>query len=460
MRYRIREIAAERKFCDELRLEALERVIPIDAVREALDQTRRHHQRHRKLTAEATLHLVIAMSLFPSLSVRDAFARLAHGLRFIWPDPDLPLPKDSALSTRRSLLGPRPLAALFRRVARPLATAATPGAFAFGLRVMAIDGSRENVPDTPENLAAFGRPKGRKGEGAFPQVHGVYLVECGTHAICDLGFWPGARNERTGAFRLLRSVGDGMLLLLDAGLYGFLLVEAVLARRAEVIVRLPGHVKPALVRRLKDGTTLSAISSPDDAGARRQVLARVITYTVPDPKNPERRKTCRLLTTLLDEHAYPALDLVCLYHERWEIELVFDEIDTHQRLADGVLRSLRPLGVIQELYGLALAHFAVRFLMHEAGVEAKLDPRRLSFVGAVHLIQQAVPEFQIVSIAQRAALYARLLRDIAAKRLPARRPRSNPRVVKRQQSHFNRKRALHYSWPRVEKPFRELVLLI
>ena len=459
MGFRIREIEAERKFCDELGLEALSCAIPREAVLAALDETAGREKLHRKLSFEATLLLVIAMNLFSGLSVGAAFARLAQGLRFIWPDPDLPLPKDSALSTRRYQLGPRPAVALLRRVARPLATAATCAAFAYGLRVMAIDGSREDVPDTPENVRVFGTPKGRKGEGAFPQVHGVYLVECGTHAVVDCGFWPCSTNERTGAFRLLRSVHEGMLLLMDAGFYGFLLVEAVLGRGAELLARLPAHVKPAPVRRLPDGTLLSAISSPKKAGASRQILVRVITYTVPDPKDPGRRKTCRLVTSLLEERRYPALDLVCLYHERWEIELVFDEIDTHQRLADGVLRSLKPVGVIQELYGMVLAHFAVRALMYEAGVAAGLDPRRLSFLGALRVIQQAVPEFQMVEPEQQPRLYARLLRDIASNRLPERRPRSNPRVVKRQQSKFKRKRAVHESWPHLKESFRDLVVL-
>ena len=460
MGYRIREIEAERKFCDELGLEALAHALPRQAVRAALRATGKREARHRKLTFEATVLLVVALNLFATLSVGAVFARLAQGLRFIWPDPDLPLPKDSALATRRYQVGPRPVVALFRHLARPLASALTPGAFAFGLRVMAIDGSREAVPDTPENAKVFGTPKGRKGPGAFPQVHGVYLVECGTHALVDVGFWPCATNERTGALRLLRSVHAGMLVLLDAGFYGFLLVEATLAREAEILCRMPAHVKPTLVRRLADGTLLAAITAPTQAGPPRQLLVRLITYTVPDPAHPQRPRRCRLLTSLLDAHRYGARDLVCLYHERWEIELVFDELGTHQRLADGVLRSLKPVGVIQELYGLVLAHLAIRTLMHEAGVQAGLDPRRLSFVGALRVIQQAIPEFQMVEPGQRASLYARLLRDIAATRLPARRPRCTPRVVKRQQSKFKRKRAVHQSWPQFEKPFRELFVLI
>ena len=462
MGYKIRQFEAERRFCDHLTLDALAGVITPEAIAAALCETGRSEHRHRKLTFAATVMLTIAMNLFTDESVAGVFARLAQGLRLLWTDPDLALPRDSALSMRRSQVGPRPLVALFRCLCRPIATEATPGAFVSGLRIMALDGSRELVADTPENAAAFGKSSNARGLSAFPQIHGVYLVECGTHATVDAGLWPCTTNERVGALRLLRSMDAGMLVLMDCGFYGFRLIAAIARRGAEVLCRMPGHVKPALVNRLSDGSVLARITDSDvrEPGPDDQMVARVITYTIPDPKRPEQRKTCRLLTTLLDEIAWPALELVCLYHERWEIELVFDEIDTHQRLVTRPMRSLKPLGVIQEFYALLIAHFAVRSLMHEAGVRVGLDPRRLSFVAALRIVRQAIPEFHMVAPEQRDQLYARLLRDIARTRVPQRRNRRNPRVVKRQQSKFKRKRPLHNEWPPPSAPFRELVVLI
>lgn len=462
MPFSIRQFDAEQRFCDHLSLDLFAHVIAPDLIRDALETTVRRPTRHRKLTPAATLLLTIALNLFTDESVADVFARLARGLRFVWPDPDLALPSDSALSQRRYQLGARPLAALFRSLCRPIASEATTGAFAYGLRLMALDASKERLADTPSNEAAFGRSSNAKGASPFPHLHGVYLVECATHAIVDAGIWRCSTNERRGAWRLLRSIQDRMLVLMDSGFYSCRLLQALQARGAQVLGRMPGQVKPTLVRTLSDGSALAQIAPAriKRPSARDRMTVRVIRYTVPDAKRPGRRTTCRLVTTLVDEVAYPAVELVCLYHERWEIELVFDEIDTHQRVVGRPMRSLRSVGVVQEFYALLIAHYAVRYLMHEAGVEAEVDPRRLSFVGALRVIREAVAEFQMAAASEHERLYARMLRDIARKQLPQRRNRQNPRVVKRQQSRFLTKRAEHRAWPQPPRPFRDLVLLI
>ena len=189
-------------------------------------------------------------------------------------------------------------------------------------------------------------------------------------------------------------------------------------------------------------------------------MVRIISYEITDPARPHYGERQRLVTTLLDEKQAPALDLVCVYHERWEIEITIDEIDTHQRLADRPLRSLKPVGVIQELYGLLIAHYAIRALMQEAALKAGLTPDRLSFVRSLRIIQDAIPEFQMVERTMRHQLYQRLLRDLAAERLPERRPRSNPRVVKRKMSKFQIKRPQHCHTPSLVRSFREAVKLI
>jgi hypothetical protein len=186
---------------------------------------------------------------------------------------------------------------------------------------------------------------------------------------------------------------------------------------------------------------------------------RLITYTISNPTRPGFGELHRLLTTLLNPRLAPALDLACAYHERWEIEIVIDEIDTHQRLVGRTLRSLTPVGVLQELYGILLAHYAVRVLMHEAALRVDVDVDRLSFVHALEIVRDAVPEFQQVAPAQQRALYERMLREIAAKELPARDLRTNPRVVKRKMSNFKLKRAEHYQPPKPQGSFREVVVV-
>jgi hypothetical protein len=461
MGYRLRELEAESKFSRELTLEAIGQAVPITEIKAVLQEERVEEARERKLNMVVVVLLVIAMSMYTHLSIGHVMKKMAQGLRFIWCDPDYQLPKDSAITYRRYQLGARPLVALFRRVCRPMTTPETLGAFLFGLRLMAIDGTTEDVADTPENTAVFGRHRSDRGQSAFPQVQGVYLVECGSHAIVDAGFWPCHTSERVGGFRVLRSVEAGMLVMWDRGFHDYDMILGVLQRGGHVLSRLPSHVKPQRVRTLPDGSYLAYLRPSDYQRRRRgeHLLVRVIEYTITDPALPAYGELHRLVTTLLDPKAYPALDLVCAYHERWEAELVIDEVDTHQRLAGRPLRSLKPVGVIQELYALIIAHYAIRFLMHQAALQTEIDPDRLSFVHALRVIHNAIPEFQMTAPDQLPQLYARLVRDIADGQLPPRRLRSNPRVVKRKMSKFRLKRSKHRHWPQPLQPFRQAVAL-
>jgi len=228
------------------------------------------------------------------------------------------------------------------------------------------------------------------------------------------------------------------------------------------LARLPSPVKAQPVQSLEDGSYLAYIYPSDQRRRRRgeHCLVRVIEYTIDDPARSGHGERYRLVTTLLDAKAYPALDLVCAYHERWEVEIAIDEIETHQRLLDRPLRSQKPVGVIQELYGLLIAHYAIRFLMHEAAVQAGVDPDRISFVQALRVLQNAIPEFEMTAPEQLPLLYERLLHDLADDLLPARRNRISPRVVKRKMSNFKLKRSQHYRWPQPQKPFRQAVALI
>ncbi len=462
MGFGIREFAAESKFAGELRLDAIRRAVPAEDIQSVLEEQGAQAKRQRKLNAFVTVLLVIAMSIYTHLSIGDVMSKIARGLRYLWPDPDYEVANDGAISYRRYQLGARPLAALFHRVCRPIAVPETRGAFLFGLRLMAIDGTVEDVPDTPDNAAAFGRHRGPRGEAAFPQVQCVYMAESGTHAIVDAGFWPYHTGEQKGAYRMLRSVEPGMLVMWDRGLHSFDLMLGVLKHDSQVLARLPSYVKPKLVRQLPDGSYLAYLYPSEYKRRKRgeHLLVRIIEYRITDPALPGYDQVHRLITTLLDPAIYPVLELVWAYHERWEIEVTIDEVDTHQRLLDRPLRSLKPVGVIQEFYGLLIAHYAIRFLMHEAALQANIDPDRISFVHALHVIQEAIPEFQMTAPEQLPRLYARLLRDIANKLLPPRRTRTNPRVVKRKMSNFKLKRPEHYHWPQPQCSFREAVAVI
>jgi hypothetical protein len=458
----IRQIPETAKFADEVALEALGRALPRGVIEAVVADLGVASQRRRKLPAELTMLLAVAMNLYTRQSLGQVLVKMVKGLRLLWPEPAFQPASKSAISQARYRLGAQPLVELFHRVCRPLAGPETKGAFLFGLRLMAIDLTVEDVPDSPENAQAFGRHWSDRGASAYPQVLAAYLDECGTHAIVDAGFWPCHSNQHACAQRLLRSVEQGMLVSWDAGLHSFEIAKQTRARDAHFLGRVPAGPKFRPLRPLSDGSYLTHLQ-PDNHGQPwhgERLLVRIIEYTLTDPNRPGYGQLHRLMTSLLDPEECPALELILAYHERWEVEITIDELDTHQRLPQHPLRSKKPVGVIQELYGLLIAHYAIRRLMLDSATKHDLDPDRLSFTSAVEVVCDAIAEFQQVVPEEHPRLYQRLLDDIARYRLPERANRINPRVVKRKMSKFLLKRPEHRHWPQPTKPFRQAVAVL
>jgi len=460
--YSIRQLAPSVTPRDEHLLAMFEQTLPYATIQAVLQELGARERRCRALPAAWVLLWTLALSLYPHQATAHVWATLVHGLRLLWPAPGLPLVSKSALCQARYRLGARPLVALLHRVCQPLATPSTPGAFQFGRRLLALDGTIEDLPDSPANARVFGRGRNQQGPTAFPQALVVLLVECGTHAVLDAGVWPVHTSETRVSRRLLRSLPPATLLLYDKAHYGYPTALAVRTRGADFLGRVPASAVLPPLQRLSDGSYLSRLYPATDKHRSQTTLlvVRVLEYTLTDPHRPGRGERHRLFTSLLDPADAPALDLICAYHERWEVELTIDELDTHQRLLQQPLRSQRPVGVIQEVYALLLAHYAIRAVMSDAAQTVALDPRRLSFVHAVRLLSAALPDFQQVDPAQHPALYQRLLADLMRGRLPPRANRLHPRVVKRRRTHHPPKRPIHRRWPQPTMPFRDAVAIL
>jgi hypothetical protein len=333
---------------------------------------------------------------------------------------------------------------------------------------MAIDGQVLNMADTPHNDAYFGR-SGTTGRGpsAFPQGRAVYLAECGTHAVVDAGLWPYHISEHVGARRMLRSVCQGMIVMWDRGLYSFDQIATAWQKGAHVLCRIGKHLKPSQLHVLWDGSRLVRLypSDPERRKCGEYLDVRLIEYTIANDisdshDTSDSPEIYRLLTTLLDPDLYPAKDLACAYHERWEIEAVADEIETHQCGSQPVLRSHKPVGVIQEFYGLLIAHYVVRLWMYEAAREQDLDPDRMSFTATLRLLGEMSLAFAVVPRKLWPELCGAILKCIARHRLPNRRHRCCPRVVKKKMSNFPLKRQQHRGINTKTKPIQEALRLI
>jgi len=442
------------------RLAGLQHVIRPEYVRQALSAAGRVNARSCALTHEVVLWLVLAMGLFTDVPIRQVF-KLSRALRVGEIHPHR-----SSLCVARRRLGAGPLRHLFAQVVRPSARPETPGAFYRGMRLVGIDGTVLDLPDSAANASAFGRPSGGRGDGAFPQIRKLSLVELGTHVELAIALKALRCGERSMVAGLLRHLSPEMLLLLDKGFFSEKLWRNLEKQRVNVLARVTTQMILKPIRYLSDGSYIAKIYKGDynRKKDRDGVVVRVIRYTLDDPKRVGHGEIHVLITNLIDDGLYPAKELIELYHERWEHELVFDEQKTHQdpRRASkpAQLRSETPAGVIQEIYALSIAHFVIRSLMFEAAATTGLDPDRLSFCGCFQILKCRLPECDGKTPATFEAWYRGVLREMETERIEPRRNRINPRVVKRTQSKYKKKRPEHRRLPPLKKTFRETVVMV
>ena len=385
-----RKPESDRRLSDLVSVGVLTRVFPPDLVDEVIAQVGRTEQRSRSLPARVMAYFAIGMALYSEGSYEDVLAQLTDGLSWAsgWAEAYSP-PSKSAIFQARARLGSEPLAALFDRVAQPIGAEATPGVWLAGRRLVAIDGMCLDVADTAANTAHFGRPGVNKGEqAAFPQARVVALAECGTHAVFAAEIGTYSQSEATLTVPLLDRLEPGMLLLADRGFFSYALWRKAIGTGADLLWRVrtdKAAPKPGHVQDLPDGSWLAHLRRTTPAAARRQepMLVRVVDYAIDDGRaNPT---TYRLFTTLVDPAEVTAVDLAAAYTQRWEIELTFDELKTHQRGPRTVLRSKSPDLVLQEIWGHLCCHYAIRSLMAQAATHAGHDPDRVSFVAALRI---------------------------------------------------------------------------
>jgi hypothetical protein len=384
---------SDSRLSDHISIGVLTRVFPPELVDGVVAEAGRAERRHRLLPARVVVYYVLAMALFADSSYEEVMRQLVEGLAWEsgW-QRSWEVPSKVAIYKARERLGMEPLELLFRAVASPLATDATRGAFFRGLRLVSLDGTCLDVPDTPANEAAFGRPGSsrREGGGAFPQLRLVALAESGTHAIFDAALGPYGSSEQALADRLWDSLSAGMLCLADRNFYSFERFQKARATGAQLLWRVNSTVGLPREQTLADGSYLTSIYALKNRKARRDGdRARVVEYQLDDPALADEDQRYRLITTILDPDAGPAAELAALYPQRWELESALDELKTHQRGPRVVLRSKAPDGVYQEAYGHLATHYAIRRVMHDAALKADLVPHRLSFIRSLRAARRS-----------------------------------------------------------------------
>lgn len=387
-------LPAGSRITDYISLGVVAKTFPRETVQAVLAATGPASRRQRDLPAHVVVYYVIALALYMPASYREVLRCLLEGLQWLLgPGASVRVTGKSGISQARTRLGWKALQQLHDEIVKPIAVQATRGAWYRKWRLISLDGSTLDVADQKGNAKAFGRPAASRGKSAFPQLRFVALVENGTHVLFGTQVAGVETGELPLATTALRSLRGGMLCLADRLFYGYDLWTRACATGADLLWRVKKNMRLPCAQRLPDGSYLSSIypTPRDQRQGRNGVVVRVVEYTLEGV--PGAEPIYRLLTTILDPAVAPAAELAALYHERWEIETALDELKTHLRGARIVLRSKTPALVKQEFYGLMLAHFAVRGLMHEAALKAGEDPDRLSFLHAVRVVRRKIARF-------------------------------------------------------------------
>lgn len=379
------------RFSDTLSFAVISRFIPCDKIHSVLVRSNKSTKRSRLLPAHIMIYYIIALGFYFESSSRDVLRFLLGSLRDLLPDGSvIPTACKAAISQARTRIGKEPVIALYDEIVQPLAKENTKSAYYKSRLLVAIDGSKIDVADTKENTNYFGKQKyggfgGVKGEGAFPLMRFLSLVEVGTHVIFETVYSKFSTSEFNLGKLILEKVKPNMLVLADRLFFNYETWKIGVERGADLLWRIKKNIKLKTIEGLPDGSSLVKIfpSGKNRRDDSNGIIVRLIEYQIKG-----KSELYRLITTILDHKEAPADDLAALYGERWTVETVYDELKNHTREKKVLLKSKTPDLVIQEFYGLLLAHYAIRGVMHEAALQAELPPNRLSFVHSVRVIRR------------------------------------------------------------------------
>jgi len=394
----VAELPRGTRITDFISLGVVAKTFPAIAIESALKKTGKESIRKRDLPAHVVVYYVIALAFYMQSSYREVLRCLLEGIKWILgPEAIIKVTGKSGISQARTRLGWEPVKQLHDEIVKPIAIESTKGAWYKHWRLVSVDGSTLDTAVEKCNEEAFGRPPSNRGSSAFPKLRFVSLVENGTHVLFGTRMGSYETGEITLAKEVLTSISKGMLCLADRNFYGFELWKQASDTGADLLWRIKGNIDLPCENRLPDGSYLSRVyaSQRDRRHKENGVIVRVIEYRLEGVEGAE--PIYRLLTTILDHEIAPAEELAALYHERWEIETALDELKTHLRGSNIVLRSKTPDLVRQEFYGLMMAHFAIRGLMHEAALKVDEDADGLSFLHAVRVVRRKIASFAAIS---------------------------------------------------------------
>lgn len=401
-------------------------------------------RRVRHFTPRLVFLLLLMSTLWPRLSLHRVWQKIAKSFSDLHPTGLIATISRTALTYQRQRFDSEILHLIMQTCCKPMCTPRKdPNAFYHGQRLVAIDGTKTDAPDSPDNVSTFGRSSNQYGPGPFPQVQGVSLMECGSRATLDIVLGAHADAEVHALPLLLPRLTADMLVITDSGFFsGWFCEQLQDTIGAELLSAISSTTALTVEKRLSDGSYIITLY-PNHSGiyrSTRPIRLRIIEYFIHDDRFGEPGVCYRLATTLLDEHLSPAGELITIYHDRWEIETMLDEAKTHQREQVCVWRSQSPEGIKQEVYALILSHYAICFWKHQAAERRGVDADRISFTEAMCQVKDAIDESLKYAPKSGKRIVTRMLIRIALKPLPPRRLRINRRERKKLYSKYKAKK--------------------
>lgn len=399
---------------------------------QALEKTGRQSRRERKLTAGLTVWLAIALGFYRNLSIPNVLNRIGNvfGVGSLWEDGKAPT--SGSIVEARTRVGFGPLRELVEKLRQWILDTHRESMSWKGWLLLDLDGTTLKVPDSDENRRRFGLPGSHRGRAAFPQMRALFLVSARLRFVLGAIFAPYGRGETTLALRMLSLIPQRALLILDRGFNSWEFLLGICQAGNQFLLRAKKGMKGVVLSVLGPGDRLIEIKTPRALRNRlpsipKTTLIREITVRI-------KGKPYRFFTSLLDAEIYSAVELVFRYAERWQEEIAFDEIKTHQCGATTVnrpviFRSEASRRVLQEAYGLVLAYNLIRILMTQAALKFNVPPLRISFVDSMERIRSAALLMAAARTPLLPAIFEDLLHSIAQCVLPKRKPRDNPRAV-------------------------------
>jgi Insertion element 4 transposase N-terminal/Transposase DDE domain len=414
----------------------------IDAawIEEALEATGAATIRRRRLPAEQVVWLVLGMALYRGWSI----SRVVSHLHLALPGESGRGVVPSAPVQARARLGDEAMRWLFERCAQTWAHQSADRYRYRGLALYGVDGTTVRTLDSADNRAHFGgQSSGDRGDSGYPQARVVTLMALRSHLLAAARFAPYAVGETTLAAELWPQVPDDSLCIVDRGFLaaGCLLALEDQSKNRHWMTRAKTTSRWRTIKRLGKGDELVELEFSDQTrrvhdDMPERWLVRAVRY--------ERKgfKPQTLLTSLVDHKRFPMRELVALYHERWELELGFDEVKTELLDREEALRSKTPRGVAQELWSLGLLYNLIRLEMEQIAAEAGVPPTRISFIAALQFIQNCWLICAAMAPARIPRRLRKLREDLSQFILPPRRSeRLYPRAVKIKMSPYPKKRS-------------------